>query len=583
MKTYKFDNWDNTLTNKGLLFFAETMEEMLYHHSHDSHKVPTLNFKFLCFDIISTIDKIDDLVLDPGNLSPLIDEFISSYKKDSVIQELYGGEIDKLFESKDEHGKYRSTFKDICKDRKSEKARSVLRKTISFLIDDLSNEDKYYTSILSKLREYVAEDISQDNQEQMHPLIQAFLSELLNRGYTLEFIYTTVVNFFFEKNEIKDIQTAFSDFVGIFSFEEKKYVVYFPVDNSIKDDLSDFFGLSVADNVYEMFNNQFPYIGKIGINAMDPQSAREEVSSIIDLFCSIIEYDKHSGKSFTIKSTDIVDIETKKCFYYKNSIPPILRGNRGREITFSKDICPHRVRNLFNAISLHANALKSNDISSQFLNLWTAIEVLIPTERKGSYSRIVQISNVLTTALSITYCRALLLHLLHDISKACPKYNGYVSDIDGTDIQKLTMLMTNPLYQDKMQALHNDVIQYPIIEYKISKYEKLLNSPAAMNKFYSEHAERLNQQIMRIYRTRNMIVHDGTETIYINLILQNLHYYVDTLIDSFYALERKGFNNINSMIKQMSEIEKKFYLIFSKSNFEMQDLKYICDAGTLYS
>ena len=103
-----------------------------------------------------------------------------------------------------------------------------------------------------------------------------------------------------------------------------------------------------------------------------------------------------------------------------------------------------------------------------------------------------------------------------------------------------------------------------------------------MGDSYNEHSERLKQQIMRIYRTRNMIVHDGTDTIYINLILQNLHYYVETLIGSFYVLERQGYNNLNSIIKQMSEIEKKFYLIFSKSNFEKQDLKYICDAGTLY-
>ncbi len=112
MKTYKLDNWDKVLTNKGLLFYAETMEEMLFHHSHDSYKVPTLNFKFLCFDIITTIDQIDGLILDPGNLSPLIDEFMSSYKKDSVIQKLYGKEIDKLFETKDEHGVYRNQFKD---------------------------------------------------------------------------------------------------------------------------------------------------------------------------------------------------------------------------------------------------------------------------------------------------------------------------------------------------------------------------------------------------------------------------------------------------------------------------------------
>ena len=52
MKQYTLTNWDNSITKKGLLLFAETAEEMLFHHSHDSFKVPTLNFKYLCYDII---------------------------------------------------------------------------------------------------------------------------------------------------------------------------------------------------------------------------------------------------------------------------------------------------------------------------------------------------------------------------------------------------------------------------------------------------------------------------------------------------------------------------------------------------
>lgn len=84
MKEYLLRNWNDSCKKKGLLFFAEAMEEMLFHHSYDSFKVPTLNFKYLCFDILSTIESINDDVLDAGNLVPLIDELMSFYEKDSV-------------------------------------------------------------------------------------------------------------------------------------------------------------------------------------------------------------------------------------------------------------------------------------------------------------------------------------------------------------------------------------------------------------------------------------------------------------------------------------------------------------------
>ncbi len=38
----------------------------------------------------------------------------------------------------------------------------------------------------------------------------------------------------------------------------------------------------------------------------------------------------------------------------------------------------------FRAIMLHAEALESEDVSNQLLNLWTAVEVLIETKRDNT-------------------------------------------------------------------------------------------------------------------------------------------------------------------------------------------------------
>ena len=40
-----------------LIFFIQSMVEMLFHYAHDSYKVPTMNFHYLCEEIISSIKK----------------------------------------------------------------------------------------------------------------------------------------------------------------------------------------------------------------------------------------------------------------------------------------------------------------------------------------------------------------------------------------------------------------------------------------------------------------------------------------------------------------------------------------------
>ena len=72
MIRYDVSHWTITDGKTGLLLFAQSLEELLAIHSHDSHKVPALNFHYLGYEILSVIDLIEDDVLDRGNLIPLL-------------------------------------------------------------------------------------------------------------------------------------------------------------------------------------------------------------------------------------------------------------------------------------------------------------------------------------------------------------------------------------------------------------------------------------------------------------------------------------------------------------------------------
>ena len=66
-----------------------------------------------------------------------------------------------------------------------------------------------------------------------------------------------------------------------------------------------------------------------------------------------------------------------------------------------------------------------------------------------------------------------------------------------------------------------------------------------LKKLLVNHRKRLEWQIMRIYRNRNMIVHDGSHFPYIELVVQNLHFYVDNLIDTINYYVGKGYKSLD--------------------------------------
>lgn len=84
MKSFSFDNWSKDERIKPFLFFVQSMEEMLFPYGHDSYRVPTLNFHYLCVEIVSSIENaisaykkmMSDGVYDSLNSAHLVKEFL---------------------------------------------------------------------------------------------------------------------------------------------------------------------------------------------------------------------------------------------------------------------------------------------------------------------------------------------------------------------------------------------------------------------------------------------------------------------------------------------------------------------------
>ena len=152
MKAFNFSQWDLTEHNKGLLFFAQCLEEMLFHYGHDSLKVPALNFNVICIEIYNTIQKIENDILDKGNMKPLFEELEDFFRKDPIANALYGTDFNRLFYFKTADGEYSRNCSELRKDPTTENSINRINKVILYLLEDMSLNDKYFATLKKQIR-----------------------------------------------------------------------------------------------------------------------------------------------------------------------------------------------------------------------------------------------------------------------------------------------------------------------------------------------------------------------------------------------------------------------------------------------
>lgn len=313
---------------------------------------------------------------------------------------------------------------------------------------------------------------------------------------------------------------------------------------------------------------------EIEVKSLDPESARIEASSLISLFVSLKQYNSHVSKAYYANQAIVKDLESGKVFNLSRPVTLLSRGRtRTEEQTYTRigemiQSFPIVGEKMINAINLHSSAMESRNVSNQLLNLWTIVEVLVEIDKHYNYSKIVQISNTLTTVLNSSYIKSLVEQLLFDLKHCCVDFDNYLENITkgNTNAEKMVALLVLPEFSQNKMDLVNALKNYPLLRYRIEHYSEQFSDRTELKKVLSNHRKRLEWQIMRIYRNRNMIVHDGSHFPYIDLIVQNLHFYIDALIDTINFYVGKGYDSLEVIYTLLSRREFEYQMILEKKD-----------------
>ena len=147
MTRFDISHWTITKEKSGLLLFAQSLEELLAPYSHDSHRVPALNFHYVCYEILSVLDLVEKGTLDKGNLIPLVAEMRKLFFQDPVAQKLLGQNFDAIFSSKNSKGEYENKPIKIESSKDIDIYLPTLEKGIKFIIAELGRNNQYLSLI----------------------------------------------------------------------------------------------------------------------------------------------------------------------------------------------------------------------------------------------------------------------------------------------------------------------------------------------------------------------------------------------------------------------------------------------------
>ena len=124
--------------------------------------------------------------------------------------------------------------------------------------------------------------------------------------------------------------------------------------------------------------------------------------------------------------------------------------------------------------------------------------------------------------------------------------------------EKIAAILVMDKYQAEKESLINALNFYPLLQYRIEQYSEVLSNRLSLKEYLVAHRKRVFWHIMRIYRNRNMIVHDGSHFPYIDVIVQNLHHYVDSLIDTINIYAGKGYTSIKTIYTALQQKEYRY-------------------------
>lgn len=562
MKYRSLKNWIDPDKLEGLVFFAQLLEELLFDYSLDTYKPSAMNTSTLCREALILIRDIENEVIDKSNLDHVLAEFVFNLKKDEVAISLLDIDIDTF------------THKLVNKDNSLYEKRTIL------MIIHSQIKLKSYKEESEIL---LAEAIKDGNEKnRIRSLTRNYITALISMGYSSRFLYPNVRRVFHWEsskiNSFEDINRFFklvkgddNNYATIFKgarlFEEIKdscKELDIVITNSLENDY-----LEYANKMNFIKGEDETYIIIEDIKEKDIFSARGVSERRIEIISTLSNLFHHKEFPEWENKALVVNLETKKPRLINSSSNPMLMCSDSRaedaarklnkfinEFSFQE---AKSFKKFFRATELHSLALRNDSPENQMLNLWVAVESLVPSKTSKNKSKIKNIIDSILPFISLDYIYMLTNKLMSDLKLwNITAFKKCIRKIPGENERDKTIrLLVLDKYKKEKQKLFYDLGNFYLLRNRVHYLSDCLSSVKNIEKMLDDHSERIGWQIRRIYRARNQVVHAGNTPNYIEILIKNLHDYLDIVTNGVVYLASEG-EKINTVEQAFKYAEIKY-------------------------
>lgn len=541
MRKNNLTSWNYTASLECLLFFAQRMDELLFHHTTDTYRYAALSIRGLAAEYCAVYHDVKAGTLNKKNLSHIIDEFSYRIRCDDVAGSILTNEyVDRFIKC---YGNW---------DMKAQ------YENMQYVGRKLSNRT-YYNGLVNRLKELIAEN---KQKKEIDEKTSLFVKELLDCGYNANYVYQMLHEVFF--HQAVSSLNSLDNFLDQFDFSKKKYDVYIGYSNDMASLFPLFKKIVISDlNVSMLDLNSVPTGIKTkrqktilkfeGVESYDTYSAFELVNSISSCVVNSYSFFRHEPDAVHTygqvidKNGIIVTIRPKKLL--KNSVSVLSRQDATQNAESLIKIIFANYANLSDFIkvtNVHNSAIYSENTSESLLSLWSILESIVDDEEvytenlKSDDSNLEKerskIGNIISYTLPYvksTYIKKLVQTCMLDIMRwDFDFFNTHIANngFGDNDLEHTFAFLAFQPAESTRQELYSKTEDFPLLRYRVCALSDQLHNSKGIKATLKNHIQRITWHLHRIYRARNYIVHDATENEQLNQeLLVNLHSYVDTL------------------------------------------------------
>jgi hypothetical protein len=563
--------WNYTKELETLFFFYQRSEEMLSKYSVDTYHVKMHNSLSLCKEALKLYKKLEELniVKDYYDkyIIDILDEIIFSIHYDDIIKQILGNKLETV----------------ISGIESAKKNHSLAERWLNLIIDNCP------ISIYIQENQKVIKNcvLKNSNKTDLQNAMNRYYSSLIHFGYTEEYIYRKVKEFFQYNNNGKyksiDNTDILDDFFNVFDMKENEYEFIFLIDNKIFEYL-DSIGVS-------SFRNDINYCDekdiaklckyKYGLELVTKYNEKRKSNNSLKLI-------KYRTKSiYYFKATSYFDNEidfakSLESYFKHNAFPTNIfysvvkitkiNGNEDyikvndrdalqKRPYVDQDVINNRVKSMLNfdsnhllmwfklltAIKMHHEAVKMNDANSMLRDFWIALETLFSNPKNSNTKSNVFIGT--TSVVQKTYILKILRTLYHFITEATTDFERSKIGINSFE-QFIIYFSSYDKDSEEMKKIYSLLDKNPLLRYRIYEIKKKFNKSKNILNLIDKHNKIITWQIKRIYRIRNLSTHLGQQDEHVEFALYNLHNYFDFVINYILCNNENGrkLSSINQLV-----------------------------------